>query len=97
LSRKAGPLQADRHRQHDEGLATKPVNVHAGAAQKVASSLIDKGLVREIRAKADAPSGNALPDLDIKMLRQKCRGIMGKTAPPHIGKPLMVRILAYRI
>jgi hypothetical protein len=40
---------------------------------------------------------NALPDLDINMLRQKWRGIMGKTAPPHIGKPLMVRILAYRI
>lgn len=40
---------------------------------------------------------NALPDLDIKMLRQKWRGIMGKNAPPHIGKPLMVRILAYRI
>jgi hypothetical protein len=40
---------------------------------------------------------NELPDVDIKELRQKWRGIMGKTAPPHIGKPLMVRILAYRI
>jgi hypothetical protein len=40
---------------------------------------------------------NELPDLDIKMLRQKWRGIIGKTPPPHIGKPLMVRILAYRI
>ncbi|MBV9065999.1 MAG: DUF2924 domain-containing protein [Methylobacteriaceae bacterium] len=40
---------------------------------------------------------NELPDLDIKELRQKWRGIMGKNAPPHIGKPLMVRILAYRI
>jgi hypothetical protein len=41
--------------KHDEGLATRPVNLHAAAAQKVASSLIGKGLVREIRAKADAP------------------------------------------
>ena len=40
---------------------------------------------------------NALPDLDIKELRQKWRGTMGKAAPLHIGKPLMVRILAYRI
>ena len=41
--------------KHDEGLATRPINLHAAAAQKVASSLINKGLVREIRAKADAP------------------------------------------
>jgi hypothetical protein len=41
--------------KHDEGLATKPINLHAAAAQKVARSLINKGLVREIRAKADAP------------------------------------------
>jgi hypothetical protein len=41
--------------KHDEGLATRPINLHAAAAMKVASSLINKGLVREIRAKADAP------------------------------------------
>jgi hypothetical protein len=41
--------------KHDEGLATRPINLHAAAAQKVASSLINKGLAREIRAKADAP------------------------------------------
>jgi hypothetical protein len=41
--------------QHDEGLATKPANLNAAAAMKVASSLIAKGLTREIRAKADAP------------------------------------------
>jgi hypothetical protein len=41
--------------QHDEGLAIRPANLNAAAAMKVASSLIDKGLVREIRAKADAP------------------------------------------
>jgi hypothetical protein len=41
--------------QHDEGLATRPANLNAAAAMKVASSLIKKGLVREIRAKADAP------------------------------------------
>jgi hypothetical protein len=41
--------------KHDEGLATRPANLNAAAAMKVASSLIGKGLVREIRAKADAP------------------------------------------
>jgi hypothetical protein len=41
--------------QHDEGLATRPANLNAAAAMKVSSSLIGKGLVREIRAKADAP------------------------------------------
>jgi hypothetical protein len=41
--------------QHDEGLATRPANLKAAAATKVASSLVAKGLVREIRAKAGAP------------------------------------------
>src|SRR5947209_12746850 len=41
--------------KHDEGLATRPANLNAAAAMKVASSLIGKGLAREIRAKADAP------------------------------------------
>jgi hypothetical protein len=41
--------------KHDEGLATLPANLNAAAAMKVASSLIAKGLAREIRAKADAP------------------------------------------
>jgi hypothetical protein len=41
--------------KHDDGLATRPANLNAAAAMKVASSLIGKGLVREIRAKADAP------------------------------------------
>jgi hypothetical protein len=41
--------------KHDEGLATRPINLHPAAAQKVGSSLINKGLVRQIRAKADAP------------------------------------------
>jgi hypothetical protein len=41
--------------KHDEGLATRPASLNAAAVMKVASSLIDKGLVREIRAKADAP------------------------------------------
>jgi hypothetical protein len=41
--------------KHDEGLATRPASLNAAAAMKVASSLIGKGLVREIRAKADAP------------------------------------------
>jgi hypothetical protein len=47
--------------QHDEGLASRPVNLNAAAAMKVASSLIAKGLVREIRAKADAPVWHAPP------------------------------------
>jgi hypothetical protein len=42
--------------KHDDGLATRPANLNAAAAMKVASSLIDKGLAREIRAKADAPA-----------------------------------------
>ena len=41
--------------KHDEGLATRPANLNAAAAMKVSSSLIAKGLAREIRAKADAP------------------------------------------
>ncbi len=41
--------------KHDDGLATRPLNLHAAAAQKLASSLINKGLAREIRAKAEAP------------------------------------------
>jgi hypothetical protein len=41
--------------QHDEGLATWPANLNAAAAMKVSSSLITKGLIREIRAKTDAP------------------------------------------
>jgi hypothetical protein len=41
--------------KHDEGLATRPANLNAAAAMKVASSLIAKALAREIRAKADAP------------------------------------------
>jgi hypothetical protein len=41
--------------KHDEGLAARPANLNAAAAAKVASSLIDKGLARGIRAKADAP------------------------------------------
>ena len=41
--------------KHNDGLATRPANLNAAAVAKVASSLIDKGFVREIRAKADAP------------------------------------------
>jgi hypothetical protein len=41
--------------KHDDGLAMRPANLNAAAAMKVLSSLIDKGLAREIRAKADAP------------------------------------------
>jgi hypothetical protein len=45
--------------KHDEGLATRPANLNAAAAMKVSSSLIAKGLAREIRAKADAPVWHA--------------------------------------
>jgi hypothetical protein len=41
--------------KHDEGLATRPANLNAAAAMKVSSSLVAKGLAREIRAKADVP------------------------------------------
>jgi hypothetical protein len=47
--------------KHDEGLATRPSNLNAAAAIKVSSSLIGKGLAREIRAKADAPVWHAPP------------------------------------
>jgi hypothetical protein len=50
------PIVLSSASKHDEGLATRPINFYA-AAQKVASTLINKGLVREIRAKTDAPSG----------------------------------------
>ena len=41
--------------KHDDGLATRPANLNAAAAMKVLSSLVGKGLAREIRAKANAP------------------------------------------
>ena len=41
--------------KHDDGLATRPASLNAAAGAKVASSLISKGLAREIRAKTDAP------------------------------------------
>jgi hypothetical protein len=41
--------------KHDDGLASRSANLNASAAAKVASSLINKGLMREIRAKANAP------------------------------------------
>src|SRR5438132_1045598 len=78
------PPHAREPRHSGRALAQTPrPRVSSGPAPEPARSIRDEV--------------NALPDLDIKMLRQKWRGIMGKTAPPHIGKPLMVRILAYRI
>jgi hypothetical protein len=41
--------------RHDEGIATRPANLNAAATMKVASSLIAKGFMREIRAKTHAP------------------------------------------
>jgi hypothetical protein len=41
--------------KHGDGLAMRPASLNAAAAMRVASSLISKGLVREIRAKTDAP------------------------------------------
>jgi hypothetical protein len=49
------PIVLSSAAQHNEGLATRPANLNAAAAMKIASSLIDKGLVREIRAKVDTP------------------------------------------
>src|SRR5437764_8182210 len=48
--------------KHDEGLATRPASLNTAAAMKVASSLADKGLAREIRAKPDAPVGHENDD-----------------------------------
>ena len=39
----------------DDGLATRPAGLRAAAAAKLVASLGEKGFVKEIRAKADAP------------------------------------------
>ena len=39
----------------DDNLATRPANLRAAAATKLVVSLCEKGFVKEIRAKADAP------------------------------------------
>ena len=42
--------------QREDGLATRPTSLRPGAAAKVAARLIELGLVREVRAKGDAPA-----------------------------------------
>ena len=42
--------------QREDGLATRPTSLRPGAAAKVAAKLIELGLVREVRAKSDAPA-----------------------------------------
>ena len=41
--------------QREDGLATRPASLRPAAAAKVAAKLIELGLVREVRAKGDAP------------------------------------------
>ena len=41
--------------QREDGLATRPASLRPAAAVKVAAKLIELGLVREVRAKGDAP------------------------------------------
>ncbi len=41
--------------QHEDGLATCPTSLRPSAAAKVTARLIELGLVREVRAKGDAP------------------------------------------
>ena len=41
--------------QHEEGFATRPTSLRPAAAAKVSARLIELGLVREVRAKGDAP------------------------------------------
>ena len=42
--------------QREDGLATRPASLRPAAAVKVAAKLIELGLVREVRAKGDAPA-----------------------------------------
>ena len=42
--------------QREDGLATRPTSLRPAAAVKVAAKLIELGLVREVRAKGDAPA-----------------------------------------
>ena len=42
--------------QREDGLATRPASLRPAAAAKVAAKLIELGLVREVRAKGDAPA-----------------------------------------
>ena len=42
-------------RDRDDGLATRPANLRAAAAAKLVASLREKGFVKEIRAKGNAP------------------------------------------
>ena len=42
--------------QREHGLATRPASLRPAAAAKVAAKLIELGLVREVRAKGDAPA-----------------------------------------
>ena len=42
--------------QREDGLATRPTSLRPAAAVKVAAKLIELGLVREVRAKSDAPA-----------------------------------------
>lgn len=44
--------------QREDRCLTMPKGLKAGPAQKVSSKLLAEGLVREIRAKSGAPSGD---------------------------------------
>src|ERR1041385_2160910 len=42
--------------QRDDGIALLPAKLKGGAAAKVIKSLIDQGLLKEVRAKPDMPA-----------------------------------------
>ena len=42
--------------QREDGLATRPASLRPAAAAKVAARLVELGLVREVRAKGEAPA-----------------------------------------
>src|SRR5947209_2325907 len=75
--------------KHADGLATRPANLNAAAAAKVASSLIDKALAREIRAKADAPVWHENDDgrfaLKITRAGREAIGVEEDEAPDAIS------------
>ena len=71
--------------QRADGAAALPARISEKAAQKLAATLIEKGLVREVRAKADAPvwrrneEGRACALIVTKLGREAIKGVETQT------------------
>lgn len=44
----------------------------------------------------DEASVQSLETLDLTMLRRRWRSLMGRAAPPHLPRSLLIRVIAYR-